>query len=285
MATLSHENRAVDAFVRTYADAHGVSEEAASRLTAKLHAINEWLKTFRRAIHFAQRYPSRHPSRGEALQTVVDATRVFLREYGALTLQFGPGASRTAEGFELPHAQEEDLQRYTFYPFFRDGVVELQLKPGISPVELDTILEICATGGRRDDDDVVTWIWSGRLPKVRMRVEPALSPRIAAALAVQAPEDDILLNYLTALEAAGPFWQGADGRAPFTVEHAESLAGQGIDASRVQAALFGEAAHRCEPPTPDHQRVWRDAIADLDDRRDRLLGIGRARSATAGGTP
>jgi hypothetical protein len=282
MATLSHENRAVDAFVRPYAESNALSEEAAQRLTAKLHALNEWLKTFRRAIHFAQRYPSRHPSRGEALQTVVDATRAYLREYGALTMQFGPGASRTSEGFELPHAQEEDLQRYTFYPFFRDGVVELQLKPGISPVELDTILEICASGGRREDDDVVTWIWAGRLPKVRMRVEPALSPRIAAALAVQAPEDDILLNYLTALEAAGPFWQGADGRVPFTVELAEPLAAQGIDVSRVQSALFGDAVHRCEPPTPEHHRAWREAVADLDDRRERLLGIGRARSTTGG---
>lgn len=282
MAALSHEVRAVEAYIETYGAKQELTDEGKTRLSTKLYALLEWLKTFRRALHFAQRYPPRHPSRGEALEHVVTATRSFLKEFGALTLQFGPGNSRTPEGFELPYAQEEDLQRYTFYPFFRDGVVELQLKPGITPAELDTILEICATGGRREDDDVVTWLWSGRFQKVRTEVEPALSPRIAAALAVQAPEDDVLANYLGALEAAAPFWQGADGRPPFTVEHTEQLASQGLDLNDVQATLFGERAHKFDRLPTERVRAWREEYNDLDARRERLLGAGRAGGISGG---
>lgn len=282
MAALSHELRAIDEFLEAHAAQQQLTDEGRSRLRERLLALVEWLKTFRRSLHFAQRYPPRHPSRAEALEQIVTATKAYLREYGALTLQFGPGTSRTPDGFELPYAQDEDLRKYTFYPFFRDGVVELQLKPGITPIELDTILEICATGGRREDDDVVTWLWTGRFQKVRMEVEPALSPRIAAALAVQAPEDDVLDYYLAALEGAGPFWSGYDGRAAFTVEHAPQLASQGLDEAAVRDCLFGDAAHKFDGVPTDAVRAWREAYNDHDDRRERLLGAGRAGGVTGG---
>lgn len=270
--------RTVDTFVADAQLKRELTDAAAQRLRLKTLHIIDWLQTFRRALGYAKRYPQRHPTRIEALETVVQATRSILREYGTLTLNFGSGHSRTGDGFELPLSQDDDVQGYTFYPFFRDGVVELQFKPGVTPQELDTVLEICGRDGRRAGDDVVTWVWSGRFKKIRMEVEPVIAPHIAVSLAAQERRDVVLAAYLTALRASGPFSGTADGRNGFTTQHIEGLVDQGVDPETARKRLFDTTPAVWRPPEPERVKQWRSLFHDLDDRRARVMAASRIAS-------
>jgi hypothetical protein len=272
MALLSYEVRAINEFVLDYAQRAELSDEAIEHTTQRYTALIEWLKTFRRGLHYAARYPDRHPARHHALKTIVAETKTYLRAFGPLALRFGPGASFTMEGMPMPAAEGElEARGYTFYPLFRDGVIEIQIKPGVPPEELAALLDICGHDGRRDGDDVITWMWSERFKKIRTATEPALTPHVAAALSHQADVDPVLSAYLDAWQRTAPTATPLDKRPKLRPEHAEHLRPQGLRPELVSERLSGTANEAAKALSPESMKQYRREFESPDERRTRLM--------------
>jgi len=269
MSNLSRDNRSVETFVREYAEAHDLTREQAARLQDRTSATMEWLKSFRRCMGYVRRYGMKHPTAQQQLMVLYDRTRKMLRAFGPLTLHFGPGESQTTEGFELPHAQGTDLESYTFFCLFRDGISSMTLKPGLLAGELGSLLEIVAARGRRDGDDAMTWLWAGRHEHIRIELEPTISPRVAAAMLARDDDDPLIEAFMMTLNAADPKRKLAI-EEHVTRSEAPSFRPQGMDPRLVEHEL-GDGDMRPGLGTPsDHERAgFRAAYLDPEDRMAR----------------
>lgn len=269
MSNLTQDHRSVEAFVRTYVTEHNLERPQAARLLNRTIQTLEWLKSFRRMMGYVRRYGMQHPTAQQQLMVLYDTTRKHLREFGPLTLKFGPGESTTAEGFTLPHAQGTDLESYTFFCLFRDGVSSLTLKPGLLAGELGALLEVVAARGRREGDDAMTWLWSGRHEHIRMELEPTISPRVAAAMLARDDDDPLIEAFMTTLHAAGPARELAI-EEHVTRSSAPSFRPQGVDPRLVEHELTGgDMRPGLGAPSAHERTTLRTAFLDPDDRAAR----------------
>lgn len=235
--SLNRDGRAAAAFASEFADANQLTPADARRLANATASVLEWLKVFRRSLAVAKKYPPDHPHREESRHRVTSATTDHLAEYGDLELHFFPDHTRTREGFRLPSATEQELAAYTFFPFYRDGVEMIRLRRGCGREEIDTIVSIVASGGRRLGDDAFLWLWQERYPSVDIRVEPKLNAQLAIALAVRGSLSISADAFLAVFRAAAPQPQTVLERPAFTTDSLELLADRGLDPVRTRTML------------------------------------------------
>lgn len=271
MTTLSRDNRAAVEFAHAYAVSHGLDASQHDLLVAKTDAVVDWLKRFRRTLSFAKRYPHDHPQRQSVVDELLQETGSFTSRFGDLVLVLAPDHSETSEGFHLPPETGHEFGHYTFYPMFRDGIARLAVHPGASRFDLDLLLDVVASDGRRDDDDAYTWIWRERPPCLTVVVEPSLTATSATSLAAHDAEDPALHAFLEALSAAGPFYSGSDGRTTFNADTLEGLARQGIDPEYARRLLLDrDASQLLHPVDPDAAAQLRRLYSHAGDRDARL---------------
>jgi hypothetical protein len=269
MQNPSHDNRAVDAFVDGCVTRHNLNAEQAVRLGERTSRAIDWIKSFRRAMGYVRRYGVQHRTARQRIAVTYHETRNLLGEFGAFTLNFGPAETSTADGFVLPPADGTDLESYTFFCLFRDGITSLTLQPGLLAVELESLLEVVAARGRREGDDAVTWLWSGRHPHVRLELEPTISPRVAAAMLARDDDDPMIEAFVRTLEAASPD-RVLDPVEYVMKSHAAAFRDQGIDPRIVEHELTGGGLRPDLEPIAMHERdAFRAAYVDPDDRRTR----------------
>lgn len=283
MQSLQRDGRELTEFVEQYARANALDADQARLLREKLSELLEWLKLMRRTLGYVQRYRPSHPSRQQSSAVLYDATRKFVQRFGRLALTFGPGETFSEEGFVLPQSLDTGMEGYTFFCLFRDGIVALTLMPGITPEELETLLEVVAANGRRDGDDAMTWLWSGRNPHLRIVVEPSMSPRVVAALLSSHPDDPLLGAYYRVLHSAGPSFREHDAIPEVARRHAELLRAYGLDPDRVERLLSGQGSHaELAPPGEQARAGYRSFFEDDNDRAARI-GALRTRHLRPGG--
>ncbi len=237
---MNREPRTVPTFVAEYARANDLDAEAAQLLTVKTNDVQSWVKAFRRALGYAERYPVGHPSRVRAIEAILETTQRYVASYGTLQLEFHAEGPRTLEGYLLPRATEADQDDNLFYPLFRDGVSNVTFRAGVGHFELDTLMEIIANRGRRDGDDAMTWLWSVRFRCIFFEAETSLTPDVVGALFGSERNDLAVGAFIDALEAAGPFSYGSDSRTTFTGEHLAILGDQGLDVESAEGMLTGD---------------------------------------------
>lgn len=77
---------------------------------------------------------------------------------------------KTGSDEEVWHKPEEELP----FQMYRDGIRRLRIQPGITPVELDTLLRALSTLGSiaNKQDDVVTLLWQENLQHVQVEAAP-----------------------------------------------------------------------------------------------------------------
>ena len=274
MTSLSRDSRAVSEFAYEYATKHQLTAEQTEGLSRRTNALVDWLKQFRRTLGHIARYAIDHPQRRAALDELVRATSSYTSHFGPIEIRFRPGHSESAEGFPLPHAVEADLIAYTFYPMFRDGVARLLIAPGAGPDELDQLLQIANSRGRRDGDDVFTWIWRLRSPSIRIEAEPTLNAEVASALTSHGVEDPALQAFMATLDSADPFFSSADARPLFTTDTLDGLADQGIYAERAMRLLTTpEGAAEAPALDAGGAAALRSLLAHPGDREARIEAI------------
>lgn len=269
MQNMSRDSHELGEQVDSYVRQRGLSAAEAAVLRQKLAALLDWVKLFRRAAATARRHDATHPNRRRAADEVVRVTRNHVRTFGALTLRIGPGDAFSDEGLALPHVLDSDLEGYTFFALFRDGIIGFSIKPGFEPAEVEALLEVVAANGRREGDDAVTWLWAGRHRHLRLEVEPSLSPRVAATLRARNPDDLATGAYMSAFLAATP-----ELRAPRVVaigrEYAANLTGYGVDPETVERLLTtGAPATQFPPPSQHIADNYARVFSDARDRGGR----------------
>lgn len=235
--SINRESRAAAAFASEFSEEHRLTPADAQRLAESTASVLEWLTIFRRSLAVAKKYPADHPHREESRRRVTIATAEHLDKFSELELHFFPDHTRTREGFQLPSATEQELAAYTFFPFYRDGVEMIRLRRGCGREEIDTIVSIVASGGRRLGDDAFLWLWQQRFPSVDIRVEPKLNAKLSIALAVRGSLSVSANAFLATFHAAAPHFAADNGRPKFTTDSLELLAERGLDPVRAEAML------------------------------------------------
>lgn len=251
MQNISRDARELTDAVDRWLAAHPQLAEEADRLRRKVTSLHDWVKLFRRKLSATRRHDANHPVARAAADELLNRTRLHLRTFGALTLRIGPADTTSEEGIPLPQLLDGEHEGHTFYCLFRDGICTLQFKPGIEQGELDALLEVVAANGRRDGDDAVTWLWSGRHRHIRIEVESSIGPRLAAMLFARSAQDVSLAGYVGALRAALPDHLPAP-EALVGREHAASLAPWGVDPAQVEL-LLTRGAPATAFPQPDNE--------------------------------
>ena len=281
-SNISRDGRLVSQFAETFARQEGLSPPQTEELSRNTLSHLEWIKVFRRALEVARKYPADHPHRESAHQRLSQATAGHLAAHKFIELHFRQDHTCTREGFPFPHATGTDVASYTFFPFYRDGVEMLRLRAGSGRRELDEIIEIIASGGRRSGDDAYTWIWRQRFASVDVRVEPKLNAQLAVALAVRGSATVSADAFLAAFQAAGPFFVGGDARQAFTTESLESLVPQGLDPTKAREMLSHPQPSSLLPPVSQEdvtnlRRLFsheRERTARISALRERHFGAG-----------
>lgn len=279
---ISRDGRLVSQFTEKYARQKGLTPAQTDELSRSTLSLLEWVKTFRRTLEVARKYPPDHPHRESAHQRLSQATSGHLGTFQTIELHFRQDHTCTREGFPFPHATGGDVASYTFFPFYRDSVEMLRLRAGSGRRELDEIVELVASGGRRGGDDAYTWMWRQRFATVDTRVEPKLNTQLAVALAVRGSATVSADAFLSAFQAAGPFYVGGDTRQAFTTETFESLIPQGLDPAKAREILNSPQPASLLPPVTQEdvtnvRRLFsheRERTARISSLRERHFGAG-----------
>jgi len=268
----------IQEFAYAWARAQDLSTAAEKRLVSRLHQLGDWMRTLRRTLGIVRQYGPSHPSAARSSQECFDSTSQFLRTHGPVSVTLGPLEMTSEEGFPLIAASEVDT--HPLYALFRDGIVRLSLRLGLERSEFDALMSVLAAGGRRDGDDAVTWLWTGRHRHLRLEIEPSVSPKLARTLLSRAPDDPSLSHYLSTLLTLTP-----DEEMCVERKDAPSLRGQGIDPVKVERLLSkGLAANELEPNI--NQIGFLLASAELRvARNNKIKHIRNIASATGHGAP
>jgi hypothetical protein len=282
MQNMSRDARELGDRVDAWAREHQLPEPERDQLRRKLASLLDWLKLFRRALGAVRRYDANHPGWRQACDELLARTRAHLRAFGALTLRLGPGDSYSDEGIALPQVLDGEGEGHTFFCLFRDGIVALHLKPGVQPGELEALLAVVAANGRRDGDDAVTWLWSGRHRHLRLEIEPAMGPRLAATLHAADPSDLALGAYLAPLRAASAD-APLDDEPRIERNQLAALTGLGVDPTTAERLLRGGApAGTFAAPGPDIAQNLRAWFEEPNERASRA-GVIRRLAGIDGG--
>jgi hypothetical protein len=237
-------------------------------------SLLEWVKQFRKTLEVARKYPSDHPHREAAHQRLTQATAIHLNSHGVIELHFRQDHTCTVEGFPFPHATGSDVDSYTFFPFYRDSIEMIRLRAGSGRPELDEMVEVIVSGGRRGGDDAFTWLWRQRFSTVDVRVEPKLNAQLAVALAVRGSSTVSAEAFLSAFQAAGPFFVGGDARQAFTTDTLESLVPQGLDPAKAREMLQAPQPEALLPPvTKEDVANVRQLFSHEADRTARISAL------------
>ena len=271
---MSRDGRAAAAFAAEYARTEQLGPEEASELARSTVSLVEWVKAFRRTLAVAKKYPSDHPHREDARRRLGQETAMHLDSFRDIELHFWPDHTRTREGFRIPAATEQELDAFTFFAFYRDGLEMLRLRSGVGRRELDTIVEIIASGGRQRSDDAYLWIWRERFANVDVRVEPKLNAHLAIALAVRGSLSVSADAFLAAFQSASPFHVSGDARQAFTTDSFTALVQQGLDPERATQMLSSPNAEALLPTVrrEDIESV-RDLLTKLSERQARIEAL------------
>lgn len=254
--------------------ARGMTPDQTTGLAQRLSQTIDWLKLFRRALGYYARYQGDIAQCRQTLEGCAEFAVRYTRFWGPMVFVLRPGGEKTPEGFTLPPATETELQPYTFFPLFREGIGELRLMPGIGVEELELLLRTAADRTRRATEDPYVALWLSERPGLQFELAPTLTPHIAASLADRQSSDAHLQAYLRILEAAGPFDPGVESRASFTSDLAAGLVDQGLDPGRARAVLaaFDPVGALTEVSTQARANL-RAFFAHAPDREARVTAI------------
>lgn len=271
---MSRDGRAAAAFATEYARTEQLAPEAAEALTRSTSSLLEWVKAFRRTLAVAKKYPVNHPHREDSRSRLAQATAIHLDAHADIELHFWPDHTRTREGFRIPAATEHELDPYTFFAFYRDGIASIRLRRGVGRRELDVIVNIIAAGGRQQGDDAYLWLWRERFEFVDVRVEPKLNAHLAIALAVRGSMSVSADAFLAAFYAASPFHVSGDARQAFTTDSFASLVQQGLDPARATQMLSSPKPESLLPPVRQEDvETARNLLTKTAERQARIAAL------------
>jgi hypothetical protein len=144
-------------------------ESAAPLSCTAPEAASDALRVLTRAIKSVQIYPSGNSLRARALDAAHQALSAFCDAQGVVCLRIqherflmGREAIRDDSG------ECAELARR----FFRDGIREICILPGIQPQEVQSFVAAVVAAGSvsKDTDDLVTLLWGAELEHIRYRV-------------------------------------------------------------------------------------------------------------------
>ncbi len=148
------------------AEARSVEQEA----TVK--AATVWVHQLARTLKNCRLYEANNPTVAKFRQDLATGLQRLLDEFGELTFRFTSDDVLLDEASLHPAKSRDDNLAL---PFFRDGVRGLSLSPGITPAEVDALLNaiLQVTGQNDGDNDLVTLLWESQLPHVNVDYVPA----------------------------------------------------------------------------------------------------------------
>jgi HEAT repeat protein len=135
-------------------------------------AAGAWVVQFARTLKNCRLYDARNPNVARFREQLGVALGRLLEEHGSVTLRF-TSDDVLCEGVSLYPAKSRDDN--VALPFYRDGVRAVTLAPGVTPSELDALVDaVLATTGQNDaQDDLVTLLWQAHLQNIEVDFVPA----------------------------------------------------------------------------------------------------------------
>ncbi len=184
----------IDEFIDKYAVAHDLTMTPKNQLRNKLQLLEQWSQKLVQLIGILKTYKPNHPTPKKKTAELLE----FAKKILPITLKLGAFFVSTEEGYPL---RQKRNQRYIFLPFFRDGIRKITLISAEKPEEFALLLEVLSSKPR-EEDNAVTWLWSGRLKTIRIEVAPWYPPNKAAALHVIDPKNKVFGAYVETFLAA-----------------------------------------------------------------------------------
>ncbi len=141
----------------------GVATAASDRT---VRAIREFCTTWSRAVKTICLYPPSNPLPDEFRGKFFDALSLLLEDNGKFVIQVSDGFMATSgqSVYEGPSG-EENLA----YLFFKDGIREIGFEIGMSKMESDRFLQICADGFAAIGTkvDIANRLWEASFPHIK----------------------------------------------------------------------------------------------------------------------
>ena len=130
---------------------------------ALVRAVGEWVAMLSRTLKTCRLHDAANPAVLRQREALAQAACTLVAAHGELTLRF-EATDVTFAGSSLHPARsrEDNLA----YPFHRDGVRALTLRPGIEPSEVERLVDcvLAASGPALEGDDLVTLLWEAQFP-------------------------------------------------------------------------------------------------------------------------
>ncbi len=148
------------------------SAETRTQSDAAVKAVGTWVAQFGRTLKTCRLYDASNPTVVKFRDELFGALQRLLGEFGSFTVRF-LSDDVTCDGVSLhPARTREDNLAFTFH---RDGVRGLTFESGVTPGELERIVDsvLAVSGQNPDGDDLVTLLWEGNLRHVFIDYIPA----------------------------------------------------------------------------------------------------------------
>ncbi|HVP14507.1 MAG TPA: HEAT repeat domain-containing protein [Terriglobales bacterium] len=139
---------------------------------AAVRAAGVWVNHLARTLKTCRLYDANNPTVIRFREELGRALAHTLEEHGELTLELTSDDVLCLGSSLYPARSRDDNLAL---PFYRDGIHELRLLPGIHPAEvekfLDAVLQV--TGQNAGNDDLVTLLWEAHLDHLEVDYVPA----------------------------------------------------------------------------------------------------------------
>jgi len=138
---------------------------------ATVRAAGGWVSMLARTLKTCRLYDASNPTVVRFREELAQSTQRLLEQHGALAFHFTQD-DVTCDGVSLYPARSRDDN--LAYPFHRDGIRGITLRPGFEERELSAMLDcLLASGGNLDGDDLVTLLWEADLRHVDVDYIPS----------------------------------------------------------------------------------------------------------------
>jgi hypothetical protein len=155
---------------------------------AAMRAAGVWIHQFARTLKTCRLYDASNPTVLKFRSELATTLHKVLEQHGPLRYRFTSDDVLFDDESLYPARSRDDNLALVF---FRDGLRNLTLLPGIEPREVEVLLDavLQVSGQNFGEDDLVTLLWEAALPHLEVDYVPAEGEVGSGGGAIAAPDD------------------------------------------------------------------------------------------------